>query len=127
MDQPQITPGSNGYLAPMAVPNYGPNPWQGMIPGDSQAATAGLQQGQQNLQSMGQGMTSYANTSGGAYPTFPNSAGLGSQDGGNSSVQAAQAPAAAPSAPAPDFSTALSDASSRGGNPWSFKGEAMSR
>lgn len=124
MNQPQITPGSNGYQSTVAIPDYGPNPWSGMIPGDSQAAQTGVQQGLQNLQGQAQGMTDYANLTS-PYPTFPNSAGLGSQSAFGQVSQASAPPMAAPQSS--DVASALSESSSRGGNPWSFKGEAMSR
>lgn len=121
MDHPQITPGSNGYLAPIQG-STATNPWA--IDDTSQA----ISQGNQNLAQMQTGIQNYAQSSA-PYPTFQNSAGIGSQS--------------AFSGPPPTSQPALQvDASNQGSssvaaqqpymgstgfNPWSLKGEALSR
>lgn len=106
MDKPQITPGQNGYLAPLEQTNW-KNPWTDIAQADSGIAQAGVTQGQQDLAGLQSQMQSYSQQSS-PYPSYPNAGGLGSQQ------------AFGPSQPAP----AVAGSST---NPWSFQGEANAR
>lgn len=91
----------SGYQSPMATPSYGANPW-GITP--QSQIDQGMTQSQNNLQGMGSKLNSL-------YPTYSNSMGLGSGNFGQGSQQNPT--------PAAD--------NSRGLNPWSLSGEALSR
>lgn len=124
MDQPQITPGSNGYQATVAIPDYGPNPWAGQVQGDSAYASQQTAQSQQALGAAQQTMTNYSNATA-PYPTYPNSAGVGSQNAFGSAPPQAASPA--PATPTISGDGMLGTTTSSGFNPWSLKGEALAR
>lgn len=107
MDQPQITPGQNGYMAELTQRDYGQNPWQ------VEDFSHQIDQGQKNMQGMQGKMDQFAQASS-PYPSFPNSAGLGSQ---NAYSQGGQSGSVI--APPTSGTTTV--------NPWSFQGEALSR
>jgi hypothetical protein len=114
----------DGYLQQMAVPDYGPNPWaqattdaNNQLQNSSYQSAIGIPQGQWNIQNQQGQMDSFAKSSGVGYPTFPNSAGIGSQ-----------VPFAAPQQQQqPAQSPITADSGSRGFTPWSLSGEALSR
>lgn len=129
----QVTYDQNGYVNTLAPTDYGSNPWtiDNVMPQ--------LNQGAQNVAGMQTQYNAYANQSApygstpqatsGAYPSYPNSMGLGSQ------TAFGQAPQGGPSlqvnAQNPGSSSSLTSAQpstvSQGFNPWSLKGEALSR
>lgn len=121
MNQPQITPGSNGYLAPLPQQNW-ENPWAGIASADSATAATGVPEGMQNLQGMQDASAQYSQMSA-PYPSFPNSAGLGSQ---NAFSAAPPTPAFAPS-PGVHGGSEFSPPVSQGFNPWSLSGESNAR
>lgn len=100
------------YLDMLEIPDYGPNPWSGMAQGaqgdanTASAAAAGIPGAQQNIAQSASDMQAYAQST--SYPTMPNDYNLGSQNSGGSQ-------------------SSDPGASSRGFNPWSLKGEALSR
>lgn len=117
-----ITYDASGYVGWAPQVDYGTNPWQ------VDDVTGQMQAGTQNLQNMGAAAQNYSNASS-PYPTLPNSAGLGSQNAfqppqssnvGAPSLQANPQTGGSPLYTPPD-------AGSRGFNPWSLQGEAMSR
>lgn len=121
---PTLTPGSNGYLAVPAPTDYGANPWAS-APGETAQIQTQVDQGTQNVQDMGSAMQTYA-TQSAAYPSFPNSAGVGSQ----SAFGAAPAQAPALQANPQNAWGAMQDpvnSNSQGFSPYSLRGEAMSR
>lgn len=114
---PQSTYTQNGYTYynEVPMPNYGSNPWSAMAENQqgfvnsAQNATAGLGDRQMALQGqIGQFQQMQAQ---GAYPTFPNAYGIGSQQ----PVQSEEKQTATP---------LISD---RGFNPYSLTGEANTR
>lgn len=104
----------HGYINYL-TPNYGSNPWSSQagsqqnqyMASASAAAMPNQGQGYQNLQTQLQQYQSQ-------YPSFPNSMGLGSQVPYQSTAQPQQAPLEPTN-------------TSRGFNPWSLQGEALSR
>jgi hypothetical protein len=122
MNQPQITPGQGGYLAPLQQREW-KNPWMDVASSDATMAQEGIQQGQGKIESMQGQLESYQQQSG-AYPSFPNSGGFGSQNpfAGTPEEQGK------PSMNVPSQnSSPLPDSGSRGFNPWSLEGEANVR
>lgn len=108
---------ANGYMQPMQVPDYGTNPWSPLVAGQNanvqaaNGAQAQLPKLGQDLGGQIQNLNNYANST--AYPATPNAFGLG-----------------APLMPMQqDSSQGKGDPSdtSRGFNPWSLQGEALSR
>lgn len=100
-----------GYLPLMETPDFGQNPWSGMVGEANQNlnqannAAANIPGMQQNTQAQINSMNAYANST--QYPAMQNDYGLGSQP-----------QAAAKADPG---------ATSRGFNPWSLQGEALAR
>lgn len=123
--QPQITPGQNGYLAPLTQSDYGANPWAS-TPGETEAIQTQVNQGTQNVQNMATAGANYAQQSA-PYPSYPNSAGLGSQNAFGAPAVQVDATNAASSSAVSAASATPTDSGSRGFNPWSLRGEAMSR
>ncbi len=99
----QQAPEGSGYQNPMALPDYGANPWGGLAQQSAATAQTNSAQAQSNIQGM-------AGKLAGMYPTYQNSMGLGSGNFGQAQRQ--QAPPAD---------------NSRGMNPWSLSGEALAR
>jgi len=99
-----------GYMPFMNVPDYGTNPWSGMVAeangnvNSANNAAAGIPGMQQNAQSQMNAMNAYAQST--QYPAMENDYGLGSQ---------------------PQAAKADPGATSRGFNPWSLQGEALAR
>lgn len=122
MDQPTLTPGSNGYQSLQSVPNYGSNPWSGMIAGDTATATAQTTAATAAVGGAQTQMTNYQNATA-AYPTYPNPSGLGSQNAYSTPAPAAPTPAT----PTIQSDGSLGTTTSSGFNPWSLKGEALAR
>lgn len=114
MNQPQITPGSNGYLAPLEQVNY-TNPWAAPAAQDSAQIPGMLAKGRANLSGLQSQMSGMQNMD--QYPSFPNSGGLGSQ----------QAYANQPPVQSQQQYQASPTPMTTGANPWSFQGEAMAR
>lgn len=106
----QITPGQNGYMGLLPEQTYAPNPWSGLAEQDQMQADKAMSGPSQNMQTM---QTMQAQYSKQAYPSFPNEAGVGSQN-------AFQMQSSHP--PQPMISQGTSNV-----NPWSFQGEALSR
>ncbi len=108
------------YVDYLPVPQYGENPWT-LYSQQSQSAvnkannaSSTLNEDSMQLQQQMQDYNQYADQS--AYPTMPNDYGLGTQAG----------------APATGNYNTTSEkgdpgATSRGFNPWSLQGEALSR
>jgi hypothetical protein len=122
MDQPQMTPGQNGYLPALPTP-VNSNPWSGAAATDAAQIPGQVQSGMQGLAGMQGQMQQYGQMSG-AYPTYPNQGGFGSQDAFGSSQGGSQAIAAGP---AQESAPAAPMAADRGFNPWSLTGEANAR
>lgn len=114
------------YLPPVPIPKMGTNPWAINAQADQSAATEGIQGGLQNISDL----QSQAAPLMGAYPTFPNTYGIGSQSAFGGAQPPAQSPqqslqintgAQPPQSPTPP------DTGSRGFNPWSLQGESNAR
>ena len=115
---------SQGYQANYAY-NPGANPWdsilsqgQNMAGQDQQLSQNQMNLSQQNLQSQMQQASQF----GSQYPSYPNAAGAGNQQAGQM-----QAPPMEGAGSQGLGSTQYPDPTSRGFNPWSLTGEAMSR
>lgn len=126
MNLPSITPGQNGYLDALPQQNY-TNPWAGVGEQDQAYATAQQGQSQQNMNNMQQTYNNYAGQTA-PYPTFPNSAGLGSQNA-YAQPQPEISPMITPSLGGSQNtdSNLNTNTSLRGANPWSLSGEANAR
>lgn len=109
--------------------SYGTNPYAAMLGSDSAAATSGINQANQQMNNMGMQSQAFGGASqSSAYPSYPNSYGLGSQNpmsGYQPAAPTQAAPMLGSTAPAPTTSTV--DPSSRGFNPWSLQGESNAR
>ena len=116
MNQPQITPGQNGYM-PMLEQRNWVNPWSGLAESDQAVAAAGVKEGAANLQNI------QAQIDAESYPSFSNKYGAGSQEpfpaqqGDSQGLGLSFGSAKA----APNLTT------SPGFNPWSIQGEANAR
>lgn len=113
----QPKPNANGYLPLVDVPSQAGNPWSSPL-GQQEAMLsravgfqAMIPNYQASLDQQMSAMNGYALST--QYPSYPNEFGLGSQT-----------PFGAPSTPT---QPANPSASSRGFNPWSLMGEALSR
>lgn len=100
---PQITPGENGYLAPISLSPW-ENPYTPQATAHQSYADTQLPKIQNNIQSMSQKAQKSD------YPTFPNAFGLGSQNAFSSTQSQ------------PTITTG-----SQSFNPWSLQGEALAR
>ena len=112
---PQVTYDSNGYATAVNPISNTPNPWN-----TDKVYTQAQQAGQSINQSMGN-LYDQMNTLNGGYPAMQNSFGLGAQVGPVAGAQSGQDYMTTP------ISQGTPDSSSRGFNPWSLTGEALSR